>query len=775
MFKKIVLFALAAALLYGCSSGNHPKAIPSDAAVEAKVESVLKGMSLKEKAGQMVQLTIMVLEDDTHEALDPAKLDKVIGEYKVGSILNVMHDAAHTREQTAEMVKQIQDKSMEVLGIPCIYGLDMIHGATYLIEGSFYPQEINLAATFNRDYARMMGEAMAYETRAAQVPWVFSPVMDLGRDPRWPRIWESFGEDPYLQAEMARTETLAIQGDDPNHIDLEHAAVSIKHFMGYGVPHTGKDRTPAYIAENDLREKFFRPFKESFQAGALTSMVNSASINGIPTHANKTLLTGWVKEDLGWDGLFVTDWADIDNLYARDHVAANKEEAVALGINAGIDMIMDPYDPECVNVIVKLAESGAIPMSRIDDAVRRVLRLKVRLGLFDNPTWTHDYPEFASERFGKESYQAAVESEVLLKNEDGILPLKGTERILVTGPNANSLRALNGGWSYRWQGSADEFAPQYNTILEAMQQRFQHVTYSPGVEYIEVPMAWQYENPAGIPAAVAAARGADVIVACVGENSYCETPGNMDDLNLSANQKELVRQLAATGKPVILVLNEGRPRIIGDIEPLAKAVVDVMLPSNYGGDALAALLSGDENFSGKLPFTYSKHINALHTYDYKVSEHREVMGGSYNYDAIMDVQWPFGFGLSYTSFAYSNFRCHSGRSEESSFTASDILRISVDVTNTGSREGKEAVLLYSSDEVASLIPDVKRLRGFEKIALAPGESATVTFEIPAHELAFVGADGKWRLEEGAFRLSCGGQGLQVNCTETKVWNTPNII
>ncbi len=775
MFKKIVLFALAAALLYGCSSGNHPKAIPSDAAVEAKVESVLKGMSLKEKAGQMVQLTIMVLEDDTHEALDPAKLDKVIGEYKVGSILNVMHDAAHTREQTAAMVQQIQDKSMEVLGIPCIYGLDMIHGATYLIEGSFYPQEINLAATFNRDYARMMGEAMAYETRAAQVPWVFSPVMDLGRDPRWPRIWESFGEDPYLQAEMARTETLAIQGDDPNHIDLEHAAVSIKHFMGYGVPHTGKDRTPAYIAENDLREKFFRPFKESFQAGALTSMVNSASINGIPTHANKTLLTGWVKEDLGWDGLFVTDWADIDNLYARDHVAANKEEAVALGINAGIDMIMDPYDPECVNVIVKLAESGAIPMSRIDDAVRRVLRLKVRLGLFDNPTWTHDYPEFASERFGKESYQAAVESEVLLKNEDGILPLKGTERILVTGPNANSLRALNGGWSYRWQGSADEFAPQYNTILEAMQQRFQHVTYSPGVEYIEVPMAWQYENPAGIPAAVAAARGADVIVACVGENSYCETPGNMDDLNLSANQKELVRQLAATGKPVILVLNEGRPRIIGDIEPLAKAVVDVMLPSNYGGDALAALLSGDENFSGKLPFTYSKHINALHTYDYKVSEHREVMGGSYNYDAIMDVQWPFGFGLSYTSFAYSNFRCHSGRSEESSFTASDILRISVDVTNTGSREGKEAVLLYSSDEVASLIPDVKRLRGFEKIALAPGESATVTFEIPAHELAFVGADGKWRLEEGAFRLSCGGQGLQVNCTETKVWNTPNII
>ncbi len=770
VMKRNLISVLLATLAFSCSPGKENKAITPDPAVEAKVESVLKGMTLKEKAGQMVQLTIMVLEDDTHEAIDPAKLDKIIGEYKVGSILNVMHDAAHSREHTANMVRQIQEKSMEVLGIPCIYGLDMIHGASYLTEGSLYPQEINLGATFNREYARMMGEAMAYETRAAQVPWVFSPVMDLGRDPRWPRIWESFGEDPYLQSEMARIETVAIQGPDPNHIDLDHAAVSIKHFMGYGVPHTGKDRTPAYIAENDLREKYFRPFKECFQAGALTAMVNSASINGIPTHANRTLLTGWVKEQLGWDGMLVTDWADIDNLYTRDHVAANKEEAVALGINAGIDMIMDPYDPECVNVIVKLAESGEIPMSRIDDAVRRVLRLKVRLGLFDNPTWTKDYPEYASERFARESYAAALESEVLLKNQDGILPLKGTERILVTGPNANSLRALNGGWSYRWQGAADEFVPQYNTILEALQQRFPHVSYVPGVEYIEIPMAWQYEKADGISAAVAAARGVDVIIACVGENSYCETPGNMDDLNLSANQKELVRQLAATGKPVILVLNEGRPRIIGDIEPLAKAVVDVMLPSNYGGDALAALLSGDENFSGKLPFTYSKHINALHTYDYKVSEHREVMEGSYNYDAIMDVQWPFGHGLSYTTFAYSDFQLQG----PDTFKAGDVLRLSVKVTNTGSREGKEAVLLYSSDVVASLIPDVKRLRGFDKVTLQSGESKTVSFELPAEELAFVGADGKWRLEAGDFRLSCGGLSVMVNCTETKVWNTPNI-
>ena len=768
---KASAFALAAAAAVACGSKTPAvtPAIAPDAQVEAKVEQVLKGMTLEEKAGQLVQLSIGVITAEGTDDVDPAKMDVIFGKYKVGSILNVMNDHALDREHTAVFISKIQESSMRNIGIPCIYGLDMIHGASYLTDGSFYPQEINLGATFNREYAAMMGRAMAYETRAAQCPWVFSPVMDLGRDPRWPRHWESWGEDPYLQAEMARVETIALQGSDPNHIGLENVAVSIKHFMGYGVPHTGKDRTPAYIAENDLREKYFRPFKECFQAGALTAMVNSASINGIPTHANKTLLTGWVKEQLGWDGLLVTDWADIDNLYTRDHVAADKREAVAMGINAGIDMIMDPYDPECCNVIVDLVKAGDIPMARLDDAVRRVLRLKVRLGLFENPTWEHEYPEFASEEFAKQSYAAAVESEVLLKNE-GVLPLKGTERILVTGPNANSLRTLNGGWSYTWQGSADAFAPQYNTILEAMQARFNRVTYVPGVEYDNALGSWQSENASGIAKAVAAARMADVIVACVGENTYCETPGNMNDLNLSANQKELVKKLAATGKPVILVLNEGRPRIIGDIEPLAKAIVDVMLPSNYGGDALAALLAGDENFSGKLPFTYPKHINSLHTYDYKVSEHREVMDGAYNYDAVMDVQWAFGHGLSYTSFAYSDLVLES----PADFKAGDDLKVSVKVTNTGDRAGKEAVLLYSSDLVASLIPDVKRLRGFEKVALEPGETKTVTFVIPAHELAFVGADGKWRLEEGDFRLSCGGLGVMARCTETKVWNTPNI-
>ena len=614
---------------------------------------------------------------------------------------------------------------------------------------------------------------MAYETRAAMVPWVFSPVMDLGRDVRWPRLWESWGEDPYLAAEMAVAETVALQGEDPNHVDAEHVAVSIKHFMGYGAPRSGKDRTPAYIPENDLRERYFRPFKDCFEAGALTAMINSASINGVPTHANRKLLTGWVKEDLIWDGMMVTDWADIDNLYARDHVAADKLEAIALGINAGIDMIMDPYDPECCTQICELVRDGRIPMSRIDDVVRRVLRLKFRLGLFDNPTWdVSGYDRFGSDEFKSASYSAAVESLVLLKNEGALLPLAEGRRILVTGPNANSIRTMNGGWSYTWQGfGADDFAPGCNTILEALQARFgsANVIYEPGVTYQNIPQMWELENAPQIDKAVAAARRADVIVCCVGENTYCETPGNMNDLNLSANQKELVRALAKTGKPIVLVLNEGRPRIIGDIEPLAQAVVGFFLPGNYGGDALASLLAGDENFSGKLPFTYSKHINSLHNYDSKVSEHREVMEGSYNYDAVMDVQWPFGYGLSYTSFAYSDLRVEG----PATFRSGDVLHFSVDVINTGARSGKEAVLLYSSDIVASIIPDVKRLRAFEKVCLEPGEMKTVSFEVPADELSFVDDEGHWRLEEGDFRISCGGQGVMVHCDQTRVWKTPN--
>ncbi len=781
--KKHLIFwtlSVAAVTFAGCSGGgSKPASAPAiarDAAIERKVDSVLGKMDLTAKVGQMVQLTSSTVTSSDSRTIDPEKLQKVIGEMKVGSILNVFWDEAQSREFTAELVSQIQNKSMEAIGIPCIYGLDMIHGATYLTDGTFFPQEINLAATFNREYARAMGEAMAYETRAAMVPWVFSPVMDLGRNPVWPRMWESFGEDAYLNAEMAVAETGALQGEDPNNIDDKHVAVSLKHFLGYGVPVSGKDRTPAIIAENDLREKYFRPFKDCIEAGALTIMVNSASINGVPTHANAELLTGWVKEDLDWDGVILTDWADINNLFERDHVAKDRKEALAMGINAGIDMVMDPYDFQCCVDLKEDVESGLIPMSRIDDAVRRILRLKFRLGLFDNPVWdVSGYDRFAGKEFGDAAYAAAVESEVLLKNEGNILPLEYGTKILVTGPNGNSMRALNGGWSYTWQGDADRFAADCNTIYEALAEKFGegNVTFEPGVIYDESDRwasgAWQKEFTDGISKAVAAASRADVIVACVGENSYCETPGNIDDLNLSAGQKELVKSLAGTGRPIILVLNEGRPRIINDIEPLARAVVDVMLPGNQGGDALAALMSGEENFSGRLPFTYPKYVNSLHTYDYKVSESRETMEGAYNYDAVMDVQWPFGYGLSYTSYEYSDFRCLGG----SDFTADDNLEFEITVRNAGSHAGKEAVLLYSSDVIASIIPDVRRLRGFDKVSLAAGESKTVKFTVPASELAFVGADGKWRLEAGEFRMSCGGQVVMLNCSRTKVWDNPN--
>lgn len=760
-------------ILASCGAGqtSGSNAIPEDKAVENKVESVLKKMTLEEKVGQMVQLTAGAFCTD--DLVDTAKVRHLVKEYKIGSFLNTFGPTSRPRAVTAEQIKKIQDITMEELGIPMVYGLDMIHGASYLDDATFYPQEVNLAATFDRSYAEMMGKVIAYESRAAMTPWVFSPVMDLSRNPSWPRVWESWGEDPYLQSEMSVAEVIGAQGSDPNHIGLENVAVSIKHYLGYGAAATGKDRTPAYIAPDDLREKYFRPFKDCMQAGALTMMVNSASINSVPVHASHEYLTEWAKEQLKWDGMAVTDWADINNLYTREHIAADRKEAVALGINAGIDMIMDPYDPEVCKDIIAAVNEKMIPMSRIDDAVRRVLRQKVRLGLFENPVWNVDnYDKFACKEFQDNSYDAAVESMVLLKNEDNVLPISAGKKILVVGPNANSMRTLNGGWSYTWQGDADKFASQYNTIFEALQKVYgeKNVSYVAGVNYNMASRKWDKETDIDIDAAVRAARKADIIVACIGENTYCETPGNINDLNLSSNQKELVRSLAKTGKPIVMVLNEGRPRIINDIEPLAKAVVDIMLPGNYGGDALASLISGKENFSGRLPFTYSKYVNSLHTYDYKVSENVQTMDGLYNYDATMDVQWPFGAGLSYTSFEYSGLKSIS----PVQFNADDMLTFEVTVKNTGSVKGKEAVLLFSSDIIASKVPDVKRLRQFTKVELNPGESKIVRLEIPAHELAFVGHDGKWRLEKGQFRIACGSESMMIDCTETKVWDTPNI-
>ncbi|WP_462357116.1 glycoside hydrolase family 3 N-terminal domain-containing protein [Phocaeicola coprocola] len=771
--------AMASMVCAGSLAGmaQPAPAISADPVIEAHIQEWLKKMTLEEKIGQMCEITVDVVTDFPGSKdgfkLSEAMLDTVIGKYKVGSILNVPLSVAQKKEVWAAAIKQIQEKSMKEIGIPCIYGVDQIHGTTYTLDGTLFPQGVNMGATFNRSLVRRGAEISAYETKAGCIPWTYAPVVDLGRDPRWPRMWENYGEDCYVNAEMGVEAVKGFQGDDPNHIGEYNVAACMKHYMGYGVPVSGKDRTPSSISRSDMREKHFAPFLAAIRQGALSVMVNSGVDNGVPFHANRELLTEWLKEDLNWDGMIVTDWADINNLCTRDHIAATKKEAVKIAINAGIDMSMVPYEVSFCDYLKELVQEGEVPMSRIDDAVARVLRLKYRLGLFENPYWDiKKYNKFGSEEFARVALQAAEESEVLLKNEGNILPLAKGTKILLAGPNANSMRCLNGGWSYSWQGHlADQCAGAYNTIYESLCNKYgkENIIYEPGVTYAPYKNDnWWEENQPEIEKSVAAASRADVIIACIGENSYCETPGNLSNLTMSENQRNLVKALAATGKPVILILNQGRPRIINDIVPLAKAVINVMLPGNYGGDALANLLAGDANFSGKMPFTYPKHINALANYDYKPCENMGQMGGNYNYDSVMDVQWNFGDGLSYTTYSYSNLKI-----DKTSFTADDVLTVSVDVTNTGKVAGKESVLLYSKDLVASSTPDNIRLRNFEKVALNPGETKTVTMQLKGSDLAFVGYDGKWRLEKGDFTIKCGGQTLDINCTETKVWDTPN--
>ena len=766
--KAHLVLCLVTVLLSSCCTNETAPAIPQDKDIEEKIEKIMKDMTLEEKVGQMTQLNATAVANGTEITPEGEKMMRT---YKVGSVLNTPGDIAQTPEAYDKFISELNRIAMEETGIPCLYGLDHIHGTSYIAGGTLFPQEINIGATFNREHAYNVGKVTAYESRAADVPWSFSPTMDLGRNPEWPRMWESFGEDTYVNAELAVAMTDGMQGDDPNHIDAYHIAACLKHYLGYGVPVTGQDRTPSSITASEMREKYFEPFKECIQAGALSLMVNSSSNNGIPFHCNHELLTEWLKDELEWDGMIVTDWADINNLYTREKVASSQKEAVKLAINAGIDMSMVPYDCQFSIDLKELVEEGEVPMSRIDDAVRRILRLKFRLGLFDTPdTSLESYPEFGGSRHAELAYAAAVESIVLAKNE-GVLPLKKDARILVAGPNGNSMRTLNGGWSYTWQGhgaSRPEFTERFNTIYEALDAEFGKVQYVPGVEYDLNSTLWSYDS-ADIAPAVAAARNADVIVACVGENSYCETPGNLVDMHLSQNQKDLVKALAATGKPLVLVLNEGRPRIVDELVPLADAVIVAMLPGNYGGDALAALVSGKENFSGKLPFTYPKYSNKHGVYDYKVSEQQETMLGSYGYNADMVVQWPFGHGLSYTTFEYSDMSV-----DKTEFKSDDVIKVTVDVKNTGKVAGKESVLLFSSDHYASCVPDNKRLRDFTKVSLAPGETVTVSFELPAKDLAFVNSVGRWTLEEGDFTLSIGGQNADVRCLETVLWEQPNI-
>ena len=770
--KKLLLSISMLAFAY-TTSANVP-VIKSDPKIEAQVEQTLKKLTLEEKIGQMMELvTDLFGANDKNGVfyIDEHKTDSILSRYKIGSILNAPNTCAPTAKQWEKYIEQIQKISMKRIGIPCVFGLDQNHGSTYTQDGTLFPQNINVAATFNREIARHSAEATAYETRAVSVPWTFSPTVDLGRDARWPRIWENFGEDCYLSSEMGKAMVYGFQGEDPNNIDQYHIATSMKHFMGYGVPWTGKDRTPAYISPANLREKHFAPFLAGLQAGALTVMVNSASVNGMPMHANKEILTGWLKEETGWDGVLITDWADINNLYTREMVAKDKKDALRIAINAGIDMIMEPYSCDACGYLIELVKEGKIPMSRIDDACRRVLRMKYRLDLFKNPTQKlKNYPKFGGEEFAKLALEGATESMVLLKNEGNILPLQHGKKILLTGPNANQMRCLDGGWSYTWQGHrTDEFAGKYNTIYEAFCNEYgkENVILNQGVTYNEKGKYWE-ENEPQILGAVAVAKDADVIVACIGENSYTETPGNLTDLWLSENQRNLVKALAQTGKPVILVLNEGRPRLIADIEPLAQGIIDILIPGNMGGDALVNLVSGKSNFSGKMPYTYPKEINSLANYDFKKSEEVGTMEGAYDYNAKITQQWGFGYGLSYTSYQYSNLKV-----SKSDFRHGDIIKVSVDVKNTGKVAGKESILLFSSDLVASMVPDGRRLRAFDKVELQPGETKTVTFELKADDLAFVGWDGKWRLEEGDFKLMIADQTASVHCADTYLWQTAN--
>lgn len=769
--------ALAAGMTAAAVTPLELPVIPADPALEAKVQKTLSSLTLEQKVGQMLQLQVDVVGDVSAPdsfTLNPAKLDSVVSRFRPGSFLNTPATCSLTAAEWDKLISAIQSSSMRLNdGIPMIYGLDQIHGTTYVQDGMLFPQGINLGATFDPELTRRGAEITAYLTRAADCPWTFSPTVDLARDPRWSRFWENYGEDPLVNAVMGAAAVRGFQGDNPNHIDRNHIASCLKHYMAYGSPFSGKDRTPAWIAPSELRDKYFGPFLHGIKNGALSVMVNSSSINGEPVHASWTYLTQWLKNDLAWDGLIVTDWADINNLYTREHVATDKKDAIRIAINAGIDMSMDPYSGDFCTLLMELVREGKVSQERIDDAVARILRLKYRLGLFDTPdTNLKEYPDFGSEEFAKESLKAAVRSMVLLKNDSSVLPLAEGTRILVTGPAATTMRALNGGWSYSWQGhTTDRYAAdKYNNIVEALGNRFgkTNVTYVPTVTYDDKG-AWYDETDHGTDAAVEAAKHADAIVMCIGENSYCETPGNLTDLYLSEKQRNAVKALAATGRPVILVLVEGRPRILADIEPLAYSVIDAMLPGNMGGDALAALIAGDENFSGKLPFTYPREINSLTTYDYKASEEAPKMEGAYDYDARVNVQWPFGYGKSYTTFEYSDLSV-----DHKEFGPDDVITLKIDVTNTGSRDGIEAVLAYSSDRVASLVPDNKRLRGFTTLALMPGETRAAEFRIPACDLAFVGADGRWVLEPGDFTLSVGGKSVTVRCTEGKTWTTPNI-
>jgi beta-glucosidase len=706
----------------------------------------------------MTQLTLGMISkgQDQNIQIDPEKLDKAIVKYGVGSFLNVS-DQALTADKWHEIIGQIQEAATKKtrLGIPVIYGIDSIHGANYIQGTTLFPQEIGMAATWNPELMKRGSEIAAMETRAAGIPWSFSPVLDIGRQPLWPRFWETFGEDPYLAKVMGVAFVRGLEGSDVAAQD--RVASSLKHYMGYSLPLTGRDRTPAWIPENQLREYVLPPFAAAIKAGARTIMVNSAEINGIPGHINHYILTDMLRGELGFKGFVVSDWEDIKKLVTIWRVAATEKEATRLAVMAGIDMSMVPLDYSFADHLIALVKEGAVPQSRIDEAVRRILRVKFELGLFEKPI---PDPGLKSKiglpESQQASLQAARESMTLLKNANNLLPLAKHKKVLVTGPTADSLISLNNGWTYVWQGSEPSLYPKDRpTIRRAIEAKAgaANVTYVAGTSITRRPGSPSNSTPTDmeaevdIPAAVRAAGDSDVVVLCLGEGSYTETPGNITDLTLSEPQLRLAEAIEATGKPVVLVLVEGRPRVINRIVDKAGAILMAYNPGNEGGQAVADVLFGDFNPSGKLPFTYPRTPNGLITYDHKPFETEDTAFGN----MAFTPQFEFGQGLSYTTFAYSDLRLG-----QKTIASNSDLSVSVTLTNTGNRAGKEVVQVYVSDLVASLSPPGKRLRRFAKVYLEPGQSRTLTFKLRPDDLSFIGAANKPVIEPGEFEVRIAG-------------------
>lgn len=733
----------------------------SEAETDRKVNELLGKMTLEEKAGQMAQITLDVITHGVNQyvsdepvEINPKLLREAIQTYKVGSVLNTANNRARTREIWQKINEQIQiEAEASRLKIPVIYGIDAVHGTTYTAGATFFPQQIGMAASFNPQLVQRAAEITAYETRASNIPWNFSPVLDMGIDARNARMWETFGEDPYLAAVMGEAMVTGYEGEGENRLDKYHVASCLKHFLGYGYSFSGKDRTPAFIPENSLREIHLPGFQKAIEAGSESIMVNSGIINGIPVHASRFILTGLLKEELNFKGVVVTDWADIENLHNRDKVAESQKEAVKMAINAGIDMSMIPYNYDFVRYVVELVNEGEISQERIDDAVKRILRLKFRLGLFEKNSFAlNEYPLFGSDEFIEDARKLTRESITLLENKNSILPLRKGSKILVTGPNANSMRTLNGGWSYSWQGEkVEEFAEEYMTVLEALQAKAgpENVLFEPGVSYMMEGKYYE-ESVTDFISVISKAAEVDYIILVLGENSYTEKPGDLDDLDISQNQQDLALTLAATGKPVILVLNEGRPRLINGFVHQMQAVIQSYLPGNYGGEAIADVIFGDVNPSGKLPYSYPKFPNALINYNYKPSENQEKMEGAYDYASNLALQYEFGHGMSYTTFEYSDLEISSDKMDEKS-----VMEVKVKVKNTGARTGKEVVMLFTKDHYASITPDVRRLRKFEKTELQPGEEKTIAFTLNKDDISFINSENQRVTEPGKFSVLIG--------------------